>query len=154
MKTEDWKRYEDIISLPHPVSAAHPQMSVADRAAQFSPFSALTGYKDAIQETGRFTGARVELYEDAREMLDMRLQNIQARMGKVGEAPPVEITCFQPDIRKDGGVYVTFRGSVKAIDPGKRLLILYKDASGPDRSPQSEEIRISLDEVIEIEELI
>ncbi len=161
---EDWKRYEDIIRLPHHVSATHPQMPVADRAAQFSPFAALTGYRDAIRETGRFTGAKMELDEDAREMLDIRLGNIRARMKETCKAPLVEIVCFQPDSRKDGGIYVTVRGFVKAIAPGRRILILYRAPSGPASgiSPEeffpeeisSEEIQISLDLISGIEEIL
>lgn len=150
---EAWKRYEDIISLPHHVSSIHPRMSVADRAAQFSPFSALTGYGDAIRETGRFTGERVDLDEDVRNLLDLKLKNILAGMEEAREAPLVKITCFRPDSRKDGGAYETVRGFVKSLDPGRRLLFLYK-ASGPDNAGVPEEVAVPLDEITGIEEIL
>lgn len=77
---EKSKDYSDIINLPHPVSKKHPQMSLYDRAAQFSPFSALTGHEAAIAETGRLTEERTELDEDAKERLDEKLQNLLFRL--------------------------------------------------------------------------
>ena len=115
--------YDDIIGLPHHVSEVHPQMGRIDRAAQFSPFAALTGYSDAIRETGRLTEERVELDED------MKIEE--------GDYPEAAITYFQPDNRKEGGSYVTVSGRVKKIDgygqalvmvDGRRVLI--KDIEG------------------------
>ena len=73
----DRQRYDDIIHLPHHVSKVHPQMAPGDRAAQFSPFAALTGYEDVLEEAGRLTGERIELDEDAKIILDEKLQMIQ-----------------------------------------------------------------------------
>ena len=77
MKEAGISEYEDIIALPHHVSVSHPQMSLADRAAQFSPFAALTGYEDAIDESARLTEERIELDENAREELDEKLRQIR-----------------------------------------------------------------------------
>ena len=78
-KENDQHRYDDIINLPHHVSAVHPRMSDSNRAAQFAPFAALTGYEDAISETGRLTDQRIELDEDRRMLLDERLQMIMQK---------------------------------------------------------------------------
>lgn len=113
MKEAGISEYEDIIALPHHVSASHPQMALADRAAQFSPFAALTGYEDAIDESARLTEERIELDENAREELDEKLRQIR----ECGEAhPEISVTFFQKDARKDGGAYVTITGKVKKID--------------------------------------
>ena len=95
--------YDDIINLPHHVSTRHPQMSMYDRAAQFSPFAALTGYDDAIQETGRLTEQKIELDEETLEKLDERFQILQEHLG---EQPEVRFTYFKPDERKEGGAYL------------------------------------------------
>ena len=92
--------YDDIIHLPHHVSRIHPQMSMEDRAAQFSPFAALTGYDAAIVETARLTAQRVELDEYERQALNKKLQFISEHLN---EHPKVSITCFVPDARKEGG---------------------------------------------------
>ena len=72
-KTESEAKYGDIIGLSHPVSQVHPQMSVHERAAQFSPFAALTGHEAAIRETARLTEGQIELEEDRKEELDEKL---------------------------------------------------------------------------------
>lgn len=106
-------RYDDIINLPHNVSAKRPQISMHDRAAQFSPFAALTGYDDAVEETARLTDERAELSEDTRNRLDEMLRLIADRIDK---QPEVEITYFVPDELKEGGKYVTARRRVRRID--------------------------------------
>lgn len=113
--------YEDMIHLPHHVSATRPQMSMLDRAAQFSPFSALTGYDAAIQETGRLTDEKMELDEDTKASLDRKHACL---MERIEAQPPLSITYFLPDDRKAGGKYVTVTGNLKRFDPSKRLLIL------------------------------
>ena len=119
MKEAGISEYEDIIALPHHVSASHPQMSLADRAAQFSPFAALTGYEDAIDESARLTEEQVELDENAREELDEKLRQIR----ECGEAhPEITVTYFQKDARKDGGAYVTLTGRMKKIDEYARMI--------------------------------
>ncbi len=113
--------YEDIISLPHHVSTKRPPMSMQDRAAQFSPFAALTGYEDAIQETGRQTEGKIEVDEEALSSLNMKFQFLIDRME---DMPEVTLTYFKPDERKAGGVYVEVTGSVKKIDDFGRLIVM------------------------------
>ena len=90
-------RYDKIINLPHHVSKTRSQMPMSDRAAQFAPFAALTGYESAIKETGRLTDERIELDEEALTALDMKYQLL---MDAFDDAPEVTITYFQPDERK------------------------------------------------------
>ena len=78
--SKDPHRYDDIIHLPHHQSQVHPHMSLSDRAAQFSPFAALTGYDDAVQETARLTESRIELDENSRVLLDERLRLLQINL--------------------------------------------------------------------------
>ena len=106
-------KYEDILHLPYPDSPKHPRMSLYDRAAQFSPFAALTGHHAAIAETGRLTDRRIELDESEITRVDAELQHLQELLpGR----PTVSITYFVPDERKDGGSYQTVTGLVKRID--------------------------------------
>lgn len=113
--------YDDIIDLPHHVSASHPQMPLSERAAQFAPFKALTGYEDDINETARLTDGRIEPGEARIEQLDARLQLLYEH---IGELPEVSITHFVPDSRKSGGSYVTVSGRAKKIDTVNRAVIL------------------------------
>lgn len=105
--------YEDIIYLSHHVSTKRPQMSLHDRAAQFAPFAALTGHEEAVKETARLTDNRIELDENEIQLLDQKLQYLEAQ----SEAPVVEITYFLPDQRKSGGEYIEVQGRLKRIDP-------------------------------------
>lgn len=127
--------YDDIIHLPHPVSKKHPPMSAIDRAAQFSPFAALTGYDAAVKETARLTDARLELDEYEIAALNDRLQVISARLA---ERPKVSITYFLPDSKKAGGAYVTVTGWVKKINANERAAIM------------EDGIRIPIEDIIEI----
>lgn len=102
--------YDDVIHLPHPASKIHPRMSMVDRAAQFSPFAALTGYDAVLKETARLTGERIELDEYEKNALNERLQLIAATLGEDHE---VSITYFKPDELKAGGEYVTVTGEIK-----------------------------------------
>lgn len=120
--------YDDIIKLPHHVSVTHPHMSAIDRAAQFSPFAALTGYDSAIKETARLTSERVELGEYMKDALNDRLQIIADR---IKERPEIEITYFQPDAKKKGGAYVTAVGSAKKIDEYERVIIMTDGTAFP-----------------------
>ncbi len=115
------KSYDDIIDLPRHVSATRPHMSIADRAAQFSPFAALTGHGAAIRETARLTDKRVELDEYMKNALDERLQILT---DLIKEQPEITITYFQPDEKKDGGSYVTASGRTKRINPYQRLMVM------------------------------
>lgn len=113
--------YEDIINLPHHVSKIRPQMSMLDRAAQFSPFAALTGYDAAISETGRLTDERTDLGEETKAMLDMKQHYL---LEVISDQPEITVTYFVPDERKTGGAYVTVTGNLKRIDEYERILIL------------------------------
>ena len=103
------KEYEDIIGLPHHVSNVHPQMSIYDRAAQFSPFAALTGHEAAIQETARLTEEQAELNEDKKEELNEKLQELMAHA---------------EDDRKEGGKYETVTGTFRKIRDYDKMFIL------------------------------
>ena len=113
--------YDDILHLPHPTSKRHPRMPIADRAAQFSPFAALTGHGAAIEETARVTDRRIELDEDAKEQLD---QTLQLLLERIDEQPEVTVTWFSPDKKKAGGQYHTATGKLKRIDSREGRLIL------------------------------
>ena len=113
--------YDDIIHLPHHVSRIHPQMSMEDRAAQFSPFAALTGYDAAIAETARLTDQRVELDEYERQALNEKLQFISEHLK---DHPKISITYFIPDHCKEGGEYVTVTGNIKKLDDYEHRIVL------------------------------
>ena len=116
-------KYEDIIKLPHHVSKKHPQMTMESRAAQFAPFAALVGYEDAVKETARLTKKRIELNEEEKNILDMKLQMLKEQM-HVQIYPEISIIYFVPDSKKDGGKYIKISGTIKKIDEYKQLLIL------------------------------
>ncbi|MBO3281784.1 hypothetical protein [Intestinimonas butyriciproducens] len=130
------RKYNEIMGLPHHVSKTRPQMPMSDRAAQFAPFAALTGYDAAIKETGRLTDERIELDVEALSALDMKYQLL---MEALDEAPEVTITYFQPDERKAGGKYVSAVGAVKKIDDFERRITM-RDGT-----------RIPMDDVLSID---
>ena len=113
--------YNDIINLPHHVSATRPQMPMMDRAAQFSPFAALTGYDAAIKETGRLTDEKIELDEEALNTLNMKFQIL---VDSLDDEPEVTFTYFKPDERKTGGAYIEVSGVVKKVDDFERLILM------------------------------
>lgn len=117
----DSHRYDDIIHLPHHVSTAHPPMPAADRAAQFSPFTALAGHEAAIRETARLTDERAELDENAKAVLDEKLRMIQEMLPA---HPEITVTYFQPDAKKSGGAYVSVTGRVKKLDLYRQCLLM------------------------------
>lgn len=116
----DKNKYDDIINLPHHVSKKHPQMSMANRAAQFMPFQALTGYGAAVKETARLTDRRIELDEYEKAELDDKLNHILDSE----EPTQVAVTYFQPDERKEGGRYLNITGIIKKIDEYERVLVM------------------------------
>lgn len=118
---KDLHKYDAIINLPHHTSTKHPRMSMLNRAAQFSPFAALTGYDAAVKETARLTDQRVELDEYQKAALDVRLQIVQEHLK---ERPEISLTYFQPDERKAGGAYLTITGAVKKIDAYESCIIM------------------------------
>ena len=112
-------KYDDIINLPHHVSKKHPQMSLHDRAAQFSPFAALTGHKAAINETARLTDEKQILSEDVIAKLNENLIK-----ENIGTNPIVTITYFVPDDKKSGGAYISNTGVVKKINEYNHTVVL------------------------------
>lgn len=129
-------KYDDIINLPHHTSSKHPRMSMIDRAAQFSPFAALTGYDAAVKETARLTDERIELDDSSKMELDERLRLVQENLE---DAPEVTITYFKPDDKKSGGAYLSVTGTVKKIDDyGKSVIMQDKQ-------------KIPIEEIIQIE---
>lgn len=118
---KDSSRYQDIMGLSRPVSANHPPMNRTSRAAQFSPFAALTGHNDVIRETARLTSPWVELDEQSVGILNEKLQILRCHL--VGH-PEVTITYFEPDDKKDGGSYQTVTGNVKKIEEYRQALVL------------------------------
>ena len=113
--------YSDIIHMPHHVSPTRAPLSMAERAAQFSPFAALTGHDAAIRETARLTDAKIELSEDELNTLDEQYRRLAKHLDA---RPEVSITYFKQDERKNGGSYVTVSGIVKKNDPLFRKIYL------------------------------
>ncbi|HHX59651.1 MAG TPA: hypothetical protein GX707_02760 [Epulopiscium sp.] len=113
--------YEDIINLPHHQSSKHPHMPRLGRAAQFSPFAALTGHGEAVREVARVTDKRVELEDDIKADLNKRLHIIQEYIDK---KPEVSIIYFQEDHLKEGGSYVVASGCVKKIGEHGGLVVM------------------------------
>ncbi len=130
-------KYGDIINLPRHISKKRPPMPIKNRAAQFSPFAALTGHDSAVRETARITEKRVELDHYMKKELNHKLQIL---MKKIKEEPEVKITYFLPDDKKDGGVYLTTTGRIKKIDEYKREILMKNG------------VLVPIDEIIKVEE--
>lgn len=122
--------------LPHHVSQKHPPMPRINRAAQFAPFAALTGYEAAIEETARITDAKIELTEDSRAELDRKQQKLTAL---ISQSPTVTVTYFLPDTRKSGGSYQNVTAALYGIDSVERVLRL------------SDGSRIPLDDILDLQ---
>lgn len=116
--TENTHRYDDIINLPHHVSSRHPQMPRTQRAAQFAPFAALVTYGESIENASRFTDRRIELDENMRAELDIRMHDA------LESGLPVQIEFFVPDMQKNGGEYQSTTGSIAKIDEYEGALAL------------------------------
>ena len=129
-------KYDDMINLPNPTPTCRPRMSAIDRAAQFSPFAALTGYEAVVEEAARLTDFRLELSEDIKVILNLKMQMI---VENIHSEPFVTITYFVPDKRKSGGAYVDASGVVERIDEYERCIIL------------KDETKIPIDQVRDIE---
>ena len=113
--------YEDIVNLPRPISKKHPQPTMMDRAARFAPFAAITDYEEMVLEEARETEERITLDESALTLLNRKLNALIKNPDQTAE---ISVTYFEPDKKKSGGTYVTVTGTVKHIDPYKKLLIL------------------------------
>ncbi len=135
-RSDDPHRYDDIINLPHPTSLKHPRMSVYNRAAQFSPFSALTGYDELVDETARLTESRSELDEQRKAALD---ESLRLLLEHINEAPELNIMYFVPDLRKYGGEYVSHSGRLRRIDGFERS-VLFEDG-----------LKVSIDDIYDID---
>ena len=114
-------KYDDIINLPNPTPTCRPRMSALDRAAQFAPFAALTGYEAVVAEAARLTDDRLELSEDMKIILNDKMQMIVDNLDK---EPFVTVRYFVPDKRKAGGAYVEVSGIVKEIDEYERCIVM------------------------------
>jgi len=131
--------YDDIIHLPHHVSKSRPHMSMHDRAAQFSPFAALTGYDAAIKETARWTDTQADLDENYKAGLDEKLMYI---LSHIEERPAVMLTYFVKDEKKDGGSYRSAEGAIRKVDFYERVIVM------------EDRMRIPLENIVEIDSAI
>ena len=120
--------YDDMLNMPHPTSRQHPRMSRSDRAAQFAPFAALTGFGGVIRETGRLTDKQVELGEGDQVELERVLTFLDSQEE---EHPMIKVTYFLPDTYKEGGTYVTVTGHLKRIDQVEGALLLWEGVRVP-----------------------
>ncbi|MBQ6655377.1 MAG: hypothetical protein IJM79_07635 [Erysipelotrichaceae bacterium] len=130
------KNYDDIIDLPHHVSDHHPQMSRQDRAAQFSPFAALTGYEQAVEETARRVDEKLEVGEERAQRINEGLNYLK---NTVHSLPAAEITYFLKDERKQGGKYLKKVLRIAKVDEYRRMIV---DTQG---------LKISFDDIYKIE---
>ena len=128
--------YEDIVNLPRHISKVHPQATMADRAARFSPFAAISGYEDMVKEAARVTEERIDITDATKELLNEKLNMI---IEFLDEKPEVTITYFEPDKKKDGGAYISITGTVKRIDEYERIVLM------------SDDKKIRIDEIYAIE---
>lgn len=117
--TKQYENYEDIINMEHPISKTHPRMDMGVRAAQFMPFAALTGYEEAIKETERLTDTFVDMDENEKMKLDIKLSKIRDNLLK---QPEITVKYFKEDLKKSGGRYLEYTGRVKKIDEYKMTI--------------------------------
>ena len=113
-------KYSKLKNITRPQYPDLPPMPIEDRAAQFSPFAAVVGYDDAVEETARYTDSMVELSEDEIVLLNDALAKLRE---SIDEKPQIRVTYFVPDAKKDGGEYVSKTGIVKRIDEYENVLI-------------------------------
>ena len=136
MKKAGAESYEELVGISYPLPGTRVRMPLANRAAQFAPFAALTGYEAAVSETARLTDERKEPGEDTQSFLNERLNIIRDRLA---ERPDVRVTCFTPDPRKRGGAYTSLSGKVRRIDEHERVLIM------------ADKTKIAIDEILSID---
>ena len=122
--------YEDILGCSRPISKVHPPVSMSDRAARFSPFAAISGYEEMVREAARDTQPRIELDESRKAVLDERIRE------SIGQT--VTITYFEPDEKKEGGVYRRVTARIVKINEYKRMLVL-------------DDMAIPIDDIFDIE---
>ena len=122
MKQEfDVHDHTDILDMPRPAFPNRKKMSMTDRGAQFSPFAALTGYEDAVEETARLTDREITLTEDAKAMLDDKLRLLAAHLD---DLPEIAVSHFVPDTKKAGGAYAVTVGIVREINPTEGCIVM------------------------------
>ena len=139
--------YLDIINLPHHQSATRAHMSLYDRAAQFAPFAALTGFDEMVVEEARLTDHEINLSDHAVAEIDRKLAEFSAELA-AGEQPRVAVTYFKPDARKAGGAYEVLSGRLKEVDSLGGTLVLYASDDGPEkRRPVT---KIAINRVLDI----
>ena len=135
--------YTDILTLPHHKAANRPHMSMHDRAAQFSPFAALTGFDGVIAETGRRTDQKIELSESQMTLLNQKLNLIDDAV-QDGYHPMVTVVYFVPDAKKDGGSYQEYIGKVRLVDAVERKLVFLAE------NERSAGMEIPIDDILEL----
>ena len=128
MNNDITRRYDDIIHLPHPEPTTRPRMAMENRAAQFSPFAALTDYDAATREEARLVDMKQELSEDMIDMIDAKLAIIEQH---IKEQPNIAVTYFLPDDKKAGGRYVTVSGNIRKLDGIGHQIIMADGTSTP-----------------------
>ncbi len=128
MEHKQCGNYDDILHLSYPWETRRTRMAMSDRAAQFSPFAALTGYDAAVEEAARLTDEQREMTEDMKATIDGRLRFLADRLE---EEPMVTVTYFVPDQKKKGGAYVTVTDRLRRIDELERCLWLAERGSIP-----------------------
>lgn len=129
------RNYDDLIYLCHYEPKFHPRMSMESRAAQFAPFAALVGYSDAVKETARLTENKIEISDQLRDQLNLKLKILQEH---INEQPSVTVTYFVPDKKKSGGKYESFTCAVKQIDNVDKVIIF------------TNKYKVHLDEIIDL----
>ena len=136
--------YGDIIDLPHHQSPTRPHMSLHDRAAQFAPFAALTGYEEMVDEEARLTEREISLGDADLDILDQQFRRLSELLS-AGSRPPVTVTFFVPDPHKAGGRYDTVSGLARRLDPVEKRLLLLTDATPP------ETLSLDMNRILEID---
>ncbi|MBQ9686305.1 MAG: hypothetical protein IJV41_07165 [Oscillospiraceae bacterium] len=140
---ENTHRYDDIKYLPHHQSSTRSHMSLHDRAAQFAPFAALTGYEDMLQEEARLTQREIELSEAEKQRLDRKLAMISERLS-AGDRPIIRVRFFVPDERKSGGRYEEYTGAIRKLNAFQRKLVFEPV------SPAESMKEIEVDRIVEL----
>lgn len=120
--------YDDIINMPRHISTNRPHMSLYARASQFSAFAALNGYDDAIAETTEFTESKIELSDNELDIINAKIQILSEQ---AEEMPEISVTYFVPNVKKNGGTYMSVTGNIKKIDEYKKQIIFTNNLKIP-----------------------
>ena len=135
--------YMDILSLPHHQSATRPHMSLHDRAAQFAPFAALSGYEEMVDEEARITDREISLGDSEQDLLDEQFRRLSGMLS-AGQRPQVSVMVFIPDQHKAGGRYETVTGHARRIEPVEKRLIILNDDS------PAKQLTINMDRILDL----